>query len=160
VRVVLRAAEDDAVIAETRAERTGEFSFRGLRGDRRAHYVVAQGGGPGDRSAPFVLVPGGVAECAVLAPASGVVAGLALREGEPVPGAIVRLRPYSPATRAFAGPRFLERRSDRAGRFRFADVEPGTYVLQGFIEPTPVAPTGREFSVAPGETVARDAEVP
>ena len=146
-----------AHLADARTDMSGRFAFRRLRATS-AEMRVALGLDPASpTSAPFRTTEAETTETVLYAPAPGRVEGRITSDDEPLPGARVRIRRYSAATRSFADRWFVERIADRRGRFRFSDVPPGDYIFTaGTGVQLSELPHGSAFVVAPEGIVVRD----
>ncbi len=99
-------------------------------------------------AAPAGLMNTGQAIADARAPAGTILGTVWDAQGQPVPDALVRLRNLtSGRIRAMT-------RANSAGRFRFANVERGSYVLELVNDDDRVIALSQTFTVAPGETVA------
>ena len=80
---------------------------------------------------------------------AGTIAGSAWNaDNSPIPGARLRLR--NVVTGQIAGAAV----ADEAGQFTFADVAPGSYVVELVSESGKILTVGHPLTVGPGETVA------
>jgi 5-hydroxyisourate hydrolase-like protein (transthyretin family) len=158
VRLLVGGGAGLAPIMETKSDSRGRFRFARVRAAAEEFRLDA-GGGP--TSAPFRLRPGERSAVDLESPAPAVVEVRLAREGLPAAGVAVRLRAYSDAARSFADRRFEERRTDAAGRARFAHVPPGRYVLATADDDLPGdIVRGAPFDVAPGSTSLQEVAVP
>lgn len=158
VRLLADGGAGLAPLMETKSDSRGRYRFARVRAAADEFRLDAGGGAT---SAPFRLRPGERSAVDLEAPAPGVVEVRLARGGLPAPGVAVRLRAYSDAARSFADRRFEERRTDAAGRARFAHVPPGRYVLATADDELPGdIVRGAPFDVAPGSTSLQEIAVP
>lgn len=139
-------------------DRDGKFTFRGLNAPP-CDLRVSPGNIGTAATAAFQLAAGeAITELEIRLPKPGVVRGAVVDvQGAPLRGARVWLRNYDLATGRQTDGSVYEVLTDRDGRYRFIDVEPGGHALQLLVgDEHPLALEGRPFEVEPGSDVVID----